>query len=266
LAGRQPGDARLLQVRRAPHSDDRGGRRRALVRRRAAGRHQFLHLPDTVVHHRRVARTGAGRAQFRPLRRVRELLPPPRRGPSSPAPFACPLPGHHQLLPQLARIAGTGMTPRWQAGILLFSIGLAKKVLIADRLGGLIDPRLRGVSELDLATAWLCLLGYAFQIYFDFSGYSDIAIGFGSLFGIEPPQNFDSPYKAASPREFWRRWHMTLSFWLRDYLYIPLGGNRCGAARRRVNLMATMMLGGLWHGAGWTFLAWGGWHGGLLVL
>ena len=179
---------------------------------------------------------------------------------------AGPLTRHHQLIPQLARVAATGITPRWQAGILLFSIGLAKKVLIADRLGGLIDPRLGRVSELDLTTAWLCLLGYAFQIYFDFSGYSDMAIGLGRLFGIELPQNFDSPYKAASPREFWRRWHMTLSFWLRDYLYIPLGGNRCGAARRRVNVMATMMLGGMWHGAGWTFLAWGGWHGGLLVL
>ena len=128
-----------------------------------------------------------------------------------------------------------------------------------------MDPILGGSPELDLARAWLALLGYALQIYFDFSGYSDMAIGLARLFGIELPQNFNSPYKAASPSEFWRRWHMTLSFWLRDYLYIPLGGSRCSPARHRVNLMATMVLGGLWHGASWTFAGWGAWHGALLV-
>ena len=179
---------------------------------------------------------------------------------------AGPLTRHHQLVPQLGRIAELGIDPRWRAGILLFSVGLAKKVLIADRLGNLIDPLLGGPLELDAARAWLALLGYAFQIYFDFSGYSDMAIGLGRLFGIELPQNFNSPYKAASPSDFWRRWHMTLSFWLRDYLYITLGGNRCSPARRRFNLMATMVLGGLWHGANWTFAAWGTWHGALLVL
>jgi alginate O-acetyltransferase complex protein AlgI len=179
---------------------------------------------------------------------------------------AGPLTRHYQLIPQLARIAATGIDPRWREGILLFCIGLSKKVLIADRLGNLIDPMLAGRLELDLGRAWLALLGYAFQIYFDFSGYSDMAIGLGRLFGIELPQNFDSPYKATSPRDFWRRWHMTLSFWLRDYLYIPLGGNRCSPGRRRLNVMATMVLGGLWHGARWTFAAWGTWHGALLVL
>ena len=179
---------------------------------------------------------------------------------------AGPLTRHHQLIPQLARIASTGITPRWQAGIFLFCVGLAKKVLIADRLGNLIDPLLAPPLTLDLPRAWLALLGYAFQIYFDFSGYTDMAIGLGRLFGIELPQNFNSPYKAVSPRDFWRRWHMTLSFWLRDYLYISLGGNRCSEGRRRVNLMVTMILGGLWHGANWTFAAWGAWHGGLLVL
>ena len=178
---------------------------------------------------------------------------------------AGPLTRHHQLIPQLARIARDGINPRWSEGVLLFSVGLCKKVLIADRLGNLIDPLLAPPLALDGARAWLGLLGYAFQIYFDFSGYSDMAIGLGRLFGIELPQNFDSPYKATSPSDFWRRWHITLSRWLRDYLYIPLGGNRCSAARRRVNLMATMVLGGLWHGASWTFAAWGAWHGLLLV-
>ncbi|MGH7345582.1 MAG: MBOAT family O-acyltransferase, partial [Candidatus Rokuibacteriota bacterium] len=133
---------------------------------------------------------------------------------------AGPLTRHHQLIPPLARIAETGIDPRWRAGILLFSVGLAKKVLIADRLGNLVDPLVAGPLELDASRAWLALLGYAFQIYFDFSGYSDMAIGLGRLFGIELPQNFNSPYKARSPSDFWRRWHMTLSFWLRDYLYI----------------------------------------------
>jgi alginate O-acetyltransferase complex protein AlgI len=179
---------------------------------------------------------------------------------------AGPLTRHHQLIPQLARIAATGITPRWREGVLLFAVGLCKKVLIADRLGNLIDPLLAPPLALDAPRAWLVLLGYAFQIYFDFSGYSDMAIGLGRLFGIELPQNFNSPYKAASPSDFWRRWHMTLSAWLRDYLYITLGGNRCSPARRRFNLLATMILGGLWHGANWTFAAWGTWHGLLLVL
>jgi len=179
---------------------------------------------------------------------------------------AGPLTRHHQLIPQLARIAERGIAARWQEGTFLFCVGLSKKVLIADRLGNLVDPLLTPTSTLDLAHAWLALFGYAFQIYFDFSGYSDMAIGLGRLFGIELPQNFNSPYKAVSPRDFWRRWHMTLSFWLRDYLYISLGGNRCPPARRRFNLMATMVLGGLWHGASWTFAAWGAWHGLLLLL
>lgn len=179
---------------------------------------------------------------------------------------AGPLTRHHQLIPQLAAIAQDGIAPRWRAGVFLFGLGLAKKVLIADRLGNLVDPILAHPDQLDLLASWLTLLGYSFQIYFDFSGYSDMAIGLGRLFGIELPQNFNSPYKAVSPRDFWRRWHMTLSAWLRDYLYISLGGNRCSPVRRRLNLMLTMLLGGLWHGANWTFAAWGLWHGGLLVL
>jgi D-alanyl-lipoteichoic acid acyltransferase DltB (MBOAT superfamily) len=117
------------------------------------------------------------------------------------------------------------------------------------------------LAPLAVADAWGGGLAFTLQIYFDFSGYSDMAIGLGRMVGVRLPENFDSPYKATSIAEFWRRWHMTLSTFLRDYLYIPLGGNRCGAARRRFNLMATMLLGGLWHGANWTFLVWGGVHG-----
>ena len=109
--------------------------------------------------------------------------------------------------------------------------------------------------------AWVGALAYTFQLYFDFSGYSDMAIGLARMFGIRFPMNFNSPYKAANIIDFWRRWHITLSRFLRDYLYIPLGGNRKGPSRRHVNLMATMLLGGLWHGAGWTFVIWGGLHG-----
>jgi D-alanyl-lipoteichoic acid acyltransferase DltB (MBOAT superfamily) len=115
-----------------------------------------------------------------------------------------------------------------------------------------------------MGDAWLGALAFTFQLYFDFSGYSDMAIGVARMFGIRLPLNFDSPYKAAGVIDFWRRWHMTLSRWLRDYVYIPLGGNRRGEARRWANLMITMLLGGLWHGAGWTFVFWGGLHGAYL--
>ncbi|MBI3557069.1 MAG: MBOAT family protein [Deltaproteobacteria bacterium] len=121
------------------------------------------------------------------------------------------------------------------------------------------------ISSLGLLSSWAALLAYALQIYFDFSGYSDMAIGLGRLFGIELPLNFRNPYRAVNPSDFWTRWHITLSRWLRDYLYITLGGNRCSEARRSFNLMATMVLGGLWHGASWTFAAWGFYHGALLI-
>lgn len=158
---------------------------------------------------------------------------------------AGPLTRHNQLIPQLDIIENRGIRPRWNAGIFLFSIGLSKKVLIADRIGTLIDPLLVDIGRLDCVSAWMALIGYALQIYFDFSGYSDMAIGLARLFDIELPQNFCSPYKALNPSDFWRRWHMTLSRWLKDYLYISLGGNRCGPLRRNVNLMLTMALGGL---------------------
>jgi alginate O-acetyltransferase complex protein AlgI len=178
---------------------------------------------------------------------------------------AGPLTRHDQLIPQLDRIGRGGISPRWREGVFLFAIGLMKKVFIADRLAQLGDPLIADIAHAGVLTAWLTMLGFALQIYFDFSGYTDMAIGLGRLFGVELPQNFDSPYLADSPADFWRRWHITLSRWLRDYLYIPLGGNRASPLRRDINLMITMLLGGLWHGASWTFVAWGAWHGALLV-
>src|SRR5690606_3940552 len=116
------------------------------------------------------------------------------------------------------------------------------------------------------AEAWLGVLAFAVQIFFDFSGYSDMAIGLGKMLGFDLPENFARPYRSASITEFWRRWHMSLSSWLRDYLYIPLGGNRLGRGRTYLNLMLVMLLGGLWHGPTWSFVAWGAWHGSLLAV
>jgi len=146
----------------------------------------------------------------------------------------------------------------------MFAIGMIKKVLIADTIATIIDPALRDWRALDTPGAWLCSLGYAYQLYFDFSGYSDMAVGLGMMFGLRLPQNFNSPYQALGIGDFWRRWHISLSSVLRDYLYIPLGGNRFGEFQTHRNLIVTMLLGGLWHGAGWTFIVWGGYHGALL--
>jgi alginate O-acetyltransferase complex protein AlgI len=147
-----------------------------------------------------------------------------------------------------------------------FAIGLAKKVLIADTIAAVIDPGLLRYRELSTISAWLCMFGYAYQLYFDFSGYSDMAVGLGHLFGLRLPQNFNSPYKAVDIADFWRRWHISLSSFLRDYLYVPLGGSRGAPSTVYQNLMITMLLGGLWHGANWTFVVWGGYHGLLLML
>ncbi|TAJ13709.1 MAG: MBOAT family protein [Planctomycetota bacterium] len=158
---------------------------------------------------------------------------------------------------------------RFAQGALGFMLGLAKKVLLADQFAPLADRAFEssaGGGSIGAAAAWLGTLAYAFQIYFDFSGYSDMAIGLGRMLGFEFPVNFDSPYKSKSITEFWRRWHITLSTWLRDYLYVPLGGNRKGDARTYLNLEATMLLGGLWHGASWNFVLWGAWHGTWLAL
>ena len=156
-----------------------------------------------------------------------------------------------------------GITSRnLSIGLTLFFFGLAKKVLIADNLSTTVARVFDApaAEHPGFHDAWLAALTYAMQIYFDFSGYTDMAIGLARLFGVRLPVNFNSPYKANSIIDFWRRWHITLSRFLRDYLYIPLGGNRRGKLMRYVNLMITMLLGGLWHGANWTFLVWGGLH------
>ncbi len=154
-------------------------------------------------------------------------------------------------------------------GIVIFVMGLLKKILIADSIQPLVATLFGSVAggyEVAPAHAWVGVLAYTLQLYFDFSGYSDMAIGLARMFSIPFPFNFNSPYKATSIIDFWRRWHITLSLFLRDYLYIPLGGSRCGSVRRYSNLLVTMTLGGLWHGAGWTFILWGVWHGLLLCV
>ncbi|MCJ2115812.1 MBOAT family protein [Methylobacterium sp. J-001] len=153
---------------------------------------------------------------------------------------------------------------RFARGLMLLTVGLAKKVFLGDPLAAYVNPVFQAAATgkvITVAEAWQATLGFTFQIYFDFSGYTDMALGIALLFGLVLPQNFDAPYRATSLREFWRRWHMTLSRFLRDYLYIPMGGNRRGLPRQVGALAATMTLGGLWHGAGLTFLAWGALHG-----
>ena len=151
---------------------------------------------------------------------------------------------------------------------MLFVIGVAKKVAFADTLAMVADPLFAKAfgTHLSAAEAWTAAGAYTLQIYFDFSGYSDMAIGLALMFGLRLPFNFNAPYRALSVRDFWRRWHMTLSRFLRDYLYIPLGGSRCGKLRQASNVVATMLLGGLWHGANWTFVVWGGLHGVALAV
>ncbi|MGU3407580.1 MBOAT family O-acyltransferase [Methylobacterium brachiatum] len=153
---------------------------------------------------------------------------------------------------------------RFARGLMLLTVGLAKKVFLGDPLAAYVNPVFQAAAAgkvITVAEAWQATLGFTFQIYFDFSGYTDMALGIALLFGLVLPQNFDAPYRATSLRDFWRRWHMTLSRFLRDYLYIPMGGNRRGLPRQVGALAATMTLGGLWHGAGLTFLAWGALHG-----
>jgi alginate O-acetyltransferase complex protein AlgI len=152
-------------------------------------------------------------------------------------------------------------------GAFRFSVGLAKKVLIANSIGGLFDEiGALPVDKLSTATAWLGVLAFTFQIYFDFSGYSDMAIGLGRMFGFHFPENFNYPYESASVTEFWRKWHISLGTWFKEYVYIPLGGNRRGIARQLVNIGIVWFLTGLWHGASWNFILWGIYYGVLLVL
>ena len=183
--------------------------------------------------------------------------------------IAGPILHHKEMMPQFARLSSYRLrSANFAVGLTIFAIGLAKKTVIADTLSPFVAQTFDAASHGAIPgtfEAWGGALGYTLQLYFDFSGYSDMAIGLARLFGIKMPINFYSPYKADSIIEFWRRWHMTLSRFLRDYLYIPLGGNRHGTWRRYANVMVTMLLGGLWHGAGWTFVVWGGLHGCYLV-
>ncbi len=182
--------------------------------------------------------------------------------------IAGPIVHHTELIPQLRqrlRISVTDLS----AGLCLFTMGLLKKIMFADPLAHLANS-LFGVAAAgqgpSMLVSWTAALSFAFQIYFDFSGYTDMALGLALMMGIRLPLNFNSPYKALNIIDFWRRWHMTLSRFLRDYVYIPLGGNRHGPHLRYINLMLTMLLGGLWHGAAWTFVIWGGLHGLYLVV
>jgi alginate O-acetyltransferase complex protein AlgI len=170
-----------------------------------------------------------------------------------------------QIEADLENLGSVSRSQWLSKGISIFVIGLIEKVLVADSLAAVVDPALASYGMLSSAGAWAAMLGYSFQLYFDFCGYSDMAVGLGLMFGLRIPWNFNSPYKATDPSDFWRRWHISLSTCLRDYLYIPLGGSRNGEARTHVNLMVTMLIGGLWHGANWTFVLWGAYHGLLLV-
>lgn len=176
--------------------------------------------------------------------------------------LAGPILHHKEMMPQFANLKNSVVNYRNIAlGLFIFSIGLFKKVVIADTFAPWANAGFDTATTLNLIEAWATSLSYTFQLYFDFSGYTDMAIGISLMFNIKLPINFNSPYKALNIQDFWRRWHMTLSRFLRDYIYIPLGGNKNGNFRTYVNLMATFVIGGFWHGAGWTFLFWGFLHG-----
>jgi len=176
--------------------------------------------------------------------------------------IAGPIVHHGEMMPQFKRLRNKVLSYRNVAiGLFVFIMGLFKKVVIADTFAEWANIGFATPNALGFVDAWAASLSYAMQLYFDFSGYTDMAIGSAYMFNIVLPLNFNSPYKALNIQDFWRRWHMTLCRWLRDYLYIPLGGNRKGPKRTYVNLFTTFFLGGLWHGAGWTFVAWGTLHG-----
>jgi alginate O-acetyltransferase complex protein AlgI len=182
--------------------------------------------------------------------------------------IAGPILHHSEMIPQFRALGRERISAENIAvGLSVFIVGLFKKVCLADSVAVLVPPVFDAAGgDFSRADAWVAAIAYTVQIYFDFSGYTDMALGMSYLFGIRLPINFNSPYQALSIIDFWRRWHMTLSAFLRDYLYIPLGGNRHGTGRRYANLMATMLLGGLWHGSAWTFVIWGGLHGLYLVV
>ena len=181
--------------------------------------------------------------------------------------LAGPILHHKEMMPQFASVKNYAKNYKNIAlGLFIFSIGLFKKVIIADTFAVWANAGFDTATTLNLIEAWATSLSYTFQLYFDFSGYTDMAIGVSLMFNIKLPINFNSPYKALSIQDFWRRWHITLSRFLRDYLYIPLGGNRKGEIRTYTNLITTFLLGGFWHGAGWTFIVWGALHGIALAI
>ncbi|MEE4380084.1 MAG: MBOAT family protein [Candidatus Competibacteraceae bacterium] len=184
--------------------------------------------------------------------------------------IAGPIVRHDEIIPKYQNSPfRPAVYQLFSQGVVLFCVGLLKKTLIADRLALTATPLFEAASDgrvLTLAEGWVASSSYSMQLYFDFSGYSDMAIGLGMMFGMRIPFNFNAPYVATSIRDFWRRWHISLSRFLRDYLYIPLGGNRRGTARMVSALFITMLLGGLWHGAGWTFVLWGMLHGLALIV
>ena len=181
--------------------------------------------------------------------------------------IAGPIVHHAEMMPQFSKTRNKLVNYRNIAtGLFVFAVGLFKKVVIADTFAQWASLGFDQATSLTMLDAWMTSLSYTFQLYFDFSGYTDMAIGAALLFNIKLPINFNSPYKALSIQDFWRRWHITLSRFLRDYLYIPLGGNRKGGSRTYLNLFLTFLLGGIWHGAGWTFVLWGALHGGAMMV
>lgn len=180
--------------------------------------------------------------------------------------IAGPIVRYTDVEDQLRALDRPPQWPEFGRGIWFFVAGMAQKILCADTIAAMINPLLEQHATIGFVAAWFAMLGYSCQLYFDFAGYSNMAIGLGAMLGFAFPKNFDSPYKSRSIAEFWRRWHITLSGWLRDYLFIPLGGSRHGGWLTLRNLIIVMFLGGLWHGAGWTFVLWGLYHGGLLAV
>lgn len=181
--------------------------------------------------------------------------------------IAGPIINHREMIPQFVADRTFHINYKNIAmGLTIFTLGLFKKVFIADKLAEYANEAFSHAYLLNCIEAWTGALGYTLQLYFDFSGYSEMAIGLGLIFNLKMPINFDSPYQARSIIEFWRRWHMTLGLWVKKYLYIPMGGNRYGEIRKMRNLFFSMLIIGLWHGAGWTFVLWGGLHGVLLII
>ncbi|MBN1378996.1 MAG: MBOAT family protein [Gammaproteobacteria bacterium] len=180
--------------------------------------------------------------------------------------IAGPIVHHRELLPQFESLKDKAFGPRQMFGCVVFAIGLGKKVLIADPLSSTVAIAFSSPGLLSTMDAWVGMLAYTFQLYFDFSGYSDMAVGLAALLGLRIPRNFNRPYLSLNVRQFWQRWHITLSRFLRDYLYIPLGGNQGSAIHVAMCVFVTMFIGGLWHGAGWTFVIWGLYHGVLVAV